>query len=287
MSKTFQNITLISFGAILALSLNILVDLWRHNQTIQETLIQENEAARENLNAGTNRFSNGAFFLAAAMSAWQVEVYSQEEQAFLNWPKDATSANWKAPSHDKTTKLLGRFMHTGSWVDMAEYRKHQGIFVATPVSITMRGYIFSESDDDFVFAVHFDNRAAQRFSRNKYAKDKTAWIRCNATLKINETKAVIRDFTRFDARTANAELRAVQSISLSGSGWHLVEASVSCSLPRNVDAADISFRLCARRSSEGGFSPLRPVMPLSNVHKVQPFNYIGSQINTENAMRRP
>jgi hypothetical protein len=273
MKKTISTLSLVIFGAILATGVNMYFYLWPDAPPLSEV-----ETARNHLLAETRQPLANSFIQAPAMNGWRVDVYAQEGLQSQDWTTEAAFVDWKPSARDQTTKLLGRFMHTGSWVDMAEYRKHSGIFVATPVSISIRGYLFAEFDDDYVFAVHFNNRATNRASAENFKSERTTWIRCKVSLKLNDAKVAIQDIARFDSHTSKAELRSMQPVALSGGGWHLIENSVSCILPRTIDAADISFRICMRRRSEGGFSPVQPVMPLAKPERAPPFNVVNTTI---------
>ena len=180
-----------------------------------------------------------------ATLGWQVDVFSQ----------DGVLPDTRA----RRQNLLGSFLHTGNWIDLAEFRKHDGIYVAAPSSMKLRGYLYTESDDEMFFAVHFNNFAAKTVDQNR-----TRLISCKVTMKMNGSATVIDRVIKIDTRTARAELRADKPVTLDGGGWHKMEAKVACQLPDFINASDIAVRICARRGGENSYAPVQPVTPLED-----------------------
>ena len=269
MNRILRYFSLITFGAVLATALHFLIDLNGDSQAENKAALSARQATIEEKqqDAAMPKIAAKKLFPVSATDGWRVEIYSQTDGALReDAHKLQGNENGSRTGH-QATDLLGSFMHTGSWVDLAEFRKHDGIFVAAPVTIAVRGYIYAASDDDFVFAMHFQNRGATKAGEAGSEASKTSWIRCKADVALNGMQKVIGSRARFDTHAAKAELRSAKPISLKGPGWHLVEASIACSLPPKIDPADIAFRICARRSADRGFSPLRPVMPLAEARR--------------------
>lgn len=269
MNRILRYFSLIAFGAVLATALHFIMDFTGRGQSGNEAALPGRQATIEEkpYDAAMPKISAKKLFPVSATDGWQVEIYSQTDDALRDDVHDLPK-HWNGSHNNpRATDLLGSFMHTGSWVDLAEFRKHDGIFVAAPVTIAVRGYIYADADDDFVFAMHFQNRSATKAGGAGSDASKTSWIRCKADVALNGMQKVIGSRARFDTHAAKAELRAAEPISLKGPGWHLVEASIACSLPPKTDPADIAFRICARRSADRGFSPLRPVMPMAEARR--------------------
>lgn len=269
MNRVLRYISLIAFGAVLATALHFSIDFNGRGQAENETALPARQVTIEEkpYDVAMPKIAAKKLFRVSATDGWRVEIYSQTDGALRDDAHNLPKLRNGSQTERRATDLLGSFMHTGSWVDLAEFRKHDGIFVAAPVTIAVRGYIYADADDDFVFAMHFQNRAATKAGGAGSDASKTSWIRCKADVALNGAQRVIGSRARFDTHAAKAELRAAEPISLKGPGWHLVEASIACSLPPNTDPADIAFRICARRSADRGFSPLRPVMPMAEARR--------------------
>lgn len=233
---------LITFGAVLATSISVLLNIIDRREPPLAV-----KTARE---------------LPIERRVERAPVYPAERltpiPATLGWQVDVFSQDGVLPDTRASKKnLLGSFLHTGNWIDLAEFRKHDGIYVAAPSSIKLRGYMYADTDDDVFFAVHFNNFAAKKVDQAR-----TKLISCKVTMRLNNSVKVLDRNIKIDTRTARAELRADRSLKLDGGGWHYIEATFACQLPDFMNQSDIAVRICERRGRASSFAPVRPVMPL-------------------------
>lgn len=249
MKRLIRYASLITFGALLATGVMKFLAQTEQSAGAEKIAMPEPHETQESTRERSQRrmYPLEALIPMPAALGWQVDVYPQGTKIF-----DAKA---------EKTSLLGSFIHTGSWIDLAEFRKHEGIYVASPSTIKLRGYIYVPDDSDYYFAVHFNN-----FAATKVDPGKTLWVACKAEVRVNNTWTAIDSRTRFDARIGRAELRAEKPIFMSGGSWHAIEASIACDLPPSINAADIAVRICTRRSGDSIYRPVRPVTPISEAH---------------------
>lgn len=90
---------------------------------------------------------------------------------------------FEAPKHRsmgqdvRGAAYAGAFIHTGSWISLDEYKKHEGIFLSGDPALNLRGEFRPRQAGDHIFAVHMKLLPANRTSI-----DKSPRVSCYARL---------------------------------------------------------------------------------------------------------
>jgi hypothetical protein len=180
-----------------------------------------------------------------AVRGWRVAVFDA--------PAPHDGGRWAEAGRD-----AGRFVHTAPWIELAEHRQHDGIFLPGSAGLHLTGRAFAPATGPYELALHMEVAALP-----DAAASARRLVSCYVTVIVDGHHRVLDgdlDVTAGPA-PARGSLNG-QPVSLAGRVWHEIDARVSCALPDGLDGSDVMLRLCWRAPGESGFRPIDARIPV-------------------------
>ncbi len=172
---------------------------------------------------------------------WRVRVFAP--------PSPANNLGGLRSAND-----AGSFVHTGSWMDLEEHQKHEGIFLPAYAAFHVRGLFIPSQSGDYVFAMHM------RFG-GRDDQGKATSVACHVNLGVADRDRLIAGKLLADGVVEKAALVAESPVMLFAGRPGMVDAVVACDLPRGVSGKDVSIRICVRHKSEASYRPVPAHLP--------------------------
>jgi hypothetical protein len=147
----------------------------------------------------------------------------------------------------------GGFIHTASWISLADYKKHEGIFLSGDAAVNLRGLFQPMDQGRYVFAVHMeivvdsDNNG-----------DAAPLVSCYAHLTDGSGKQLINGKMLVDGNRPKGALISNVALEAGLSNAKAISLSFVCDGQRQFAAEKIMFRLCFRKAEDTNFQPLVP-----------------------------
>lgn len=176
----------------------------------------------------------------ALIRGWAVRIF--EAPKHRNSPKSVNA-----------TAYAGAFIHTGSWISLDEYKKHEGIFLSGEAALNLRGEFHPRKTSDYVFAVHM-----KMLPESENSLEKAPTVSCYTRLMDGKGTEILRGKMLVDGVRAKGALIADQPINISSNEHRKLDFSFVCDGKPRLDGAKIMFRLCVRKASDPSFRPLVP-----------------------------
>ncbi len=154
----------------------------------------------------------------------------------------------------RTANDAGSFVHTGSWMDLEEHQKHEGIFLPAYAAFHVQGLFIPSQSGDYVFAMHM------RFG-GRDDQGRATSVACHVNLGVADRDAIIAGKLLADGMVEKAALVAESPVMLFAGRPGLVDAVVACDLPRGVSGKDVSIRICVRHKNETSYRPVPAHLP--------------------------
>ena len=154
----------------------------------------------------------------------------------------------------RNTNDAGSFVHTGSWMDLEEHQKHEGIFLPADAAFHVQGLFIPSQSGDYIFAMHM--RLGGRDDQGKAAS-----VACHVNLRVADSSAIDAGKLLANGAVEKAALVAEKPVVLSAGRPGLIDAVVACDLPRGVSGKDVSIRICVRHKSEPSYRPVPAHLP--------------------------
>lgn len=146
----------------------------------------------------------------------------------------------------RTEPHAGSFIHTGSWIDLSDHEAHEDVFLSGAAALQLRGNFSPESAGEHILAIHMNYRPTSDF-------EEPAVIVCYASVNVGSEPSVVKGKLTAGSNARRAAIIGETSVFLRDSEQHLVDAVVSCILPKEVSGKHISLRICVRKKSESRF----------------------------------
>ena len=147
----------------------------------------------------------------------------------------------------------GGFIHTASWISLADYKKHEGIFLSGDAAVNLRGLFQPTDKGQYVFAVHM-----QIVVDGDDNGDAAPLVSCYAHLTDGSGKELINGKMLVDGKRPKGALISNVALEAGLSNAKEISLSFVCDGQRQFDAEKIMFRLCFRKAEDTKFQPLVP-----------------------------
>lgn len=147
----------------------------------------------------------------------------------------------------------GGFIHTASWISLADYKKHEGIFLSGDAAVNLRGLFQPTDKGQYVFAVHM-----QIVVDGDDNDDAAPLVSCYAHLTDGSGKELINGKMLVDGKRPKGALISNVALEAGLSNAKTISLSFVCDGQRQFDAEKIMFRLCFRKAEDTKFQPLVP-----------------------------
>ena len=237
MSKNnfFGIATLAAMTATLAALLVIASDLKKEFATLKSDV-----ASLKNESAGNSPAPVRNNLRPSFIRGWAVRIY-------------------EAPRHRSDTKSIsnqgyaGAFIHTGSWISLDDYKKHEGIFLSGEAALSLRGQFRPSRAGKYVFAVHL-----------KVVPDEGEDVRdvptisCYARLVDQSGAHLLNGKMLVDGKHTKGALISKTPVSASMDEARLLDLSFTCDGHPKIEGEKVLFRLCFRKIEDAKFRPLVP-----------------------------
>jgi hypothetical protein len=166
---------------------------------------------------------------------------------------------FEAPRHRQAAGQIGNeayagaFIHTGSWISLADYKKHEGIFFSGDAAMNLRGLFRPADSGKYVFAVHM--KVVSDIGDN--AQD-DPMVSCYAHLADQTGQELLNGKMLVDGKHPKGALISKIAVNASRSDAKALSLSFVCDGQRQLDGEKILFRLCFRKAGDAKFQPLVP-----------------------------
>ena len=168
---------------------------------------------------------------------------------------------YEAPRLRSDTKSIssqdyaGAFIHTGSWISLDDYKKHEGIFLSGEAALSLRGQFRPSRKGRYVFAVHM--KIVPDVGEN--VRD-VPTISCYARLVDQSGNQLLNGKMLVDGQHTKGALISKTSISAGQNDARLLDLSFTCDGRPKIEGEKILFRLCFRKAEDAKFQPLVPIL---------------------------
>ena len=166
---------------------------------------------------------------------------------------------FEAPRHRQVAGKIssqayaGAFIHTGSWISLADYKKHEGIFLSGDAALNLRGLFRPSTAGSYVFAVHM-----KVVAENDQNMQDTPRVSCYAHLADQTGRELLNGKMLVDANQPKGALISTLAVNASESDARALSLSFVCDGPKPLEGEKILFRLCYRKAGAAKFQPLVP-----------------------------
>lgn len=166
---------------------------------------------------------------------------------------------FEAPRHRQTAGQIssqayaGAFIHTGSWISLADYKKHEGIFLSGDAALNLRGLFRPDDSGRYVFAVHM-----KMLSDSDDNAQDAPTVSCYAHLADQTGQQLLNGKMLVDGKHPKGALISTISVNASRADVKALSLSFVCDGQRQFDGEKILFRLCFRKTGDAKFQPLVP-----------------------------
>ena len=166
---------------------------------------------------------------------------------------------FEAPKHRGSSfsvngsAYAGAFIHTGSWISLDEYKKHDGIFLSGEAALNLRGEFHPKDTAHYVFAVHM-----KMIPEEEASVENSPTVSCYARLQGNGGREILRGKMLVDEDRLKGALIAEQAVKVRFGEHSSLDFSFVCDGKPKLDSAKILFRLCVRKVDDPSFRPLVP-----------------------------
>lgn len=177
---------------------------------------------------------------ATYIRGWAVRIYEAPRQR----------ANIKQIS---SQDYAGAFIHTGSWISLDDYKKHDGIFLSGEAALNLRGQFRPQRSGQYVFAVHM-----------KIVSDKDSdqhgvpTVSCYARLLDQHGQELISGKMLVDGKRSKGALISKLPVAAGNEAARFLDLSFTCDGQPKLQGEKILFRLCFRKAEDPKFRPLVP-----------------------------
>lgn len=179
---------------------------------------------------------------AANIRGWAVRIYQVPQRRA------------EKPGEDS---FAGSFVHTGSWIALDEYKKHEGIFLSGNAELRMQGQFTPEMSGDYVFAVHMKvtNKEGEQ-------KQDVPTVSCYARVGDQNRVEILKGKMLVDRTRTKGALISAAPVFVGKEAPRLLNVSFKCNGMPKLDSGRILFRICFRKAEEASFKPLVPTLKI-------------------------
>lgn len=147
----------------------------------------------------------------------------------------------------------GAFIHTGSWISLDDYKKHDGIFLSGEAALNLRGQFRPDREGRYVFAVHM-----KIVSDHEDERHGVPVVSCYARLIDHQGRQLINGKMLVDGKRSKGALTSKQPVAAGNGQAHFLDLSFACDGQPKLQGEKILFRLCFRKAEDPKFRPLVP-----------------------------
>lgn len=184
------------------------------------------------------RYGGGLSDVATNIRGWAVRIYQ------------VPTRGSDVPGEDS---FAGSFVHTGSWIALDEYKKHEGIFLSGNAELRMQGQFKPKMSGDYLFAVHM-KVATKAGEENRDVPTVSCYARVNDQNHVE----IIKGKMLVDSARMKGALISTAPVFVGKEAPRLLKVSFQCNGVPKLDSSRILFRICFRKIEEASFRPLVP-----------------------------
>ena len=175
---------------------------------------------------------------ATYIRGWAVRIYEAPRQR----------SNIKQISDQD---YAGAFIHTGSWISLDDYKKHDGIFLSGEAALNLRGQFRPNRAGQYVFAVHM-----KIVADSEHDLDGTPTVSCYARLLDQNGQELLNGKMLVDGKRSKGALISKLPVAAGEDAARFLDLSFACDGQPKLQGEKILFRLCFRKAEDPKFRPL-------------------------------